>query len=202
MGLPGGYRVLGNFPQYNGQNRSLRVFDGVALANSEYSNMEAFLENFSDGSVTVRWMENQLDIMDATFIHGSPYIFINVYRGSLLLRTKASDGAEKGIFHESSTGLGIWTNVAGIRNNFLINSDEALDKRGIASSEITIDSASKEYTLTYLPNVVGIPDNEMVKFFEDNARNVVSKVSIEYDVDRSNNSVTVNHRYEDQNEIL
>ena len=39
----------------------------------------------------------------------------------------------------------------------------------------------------------------MVKFFEDNARNVVSQVSIEYDVDRSNNSVTVNHRYEDQN---
>ena len=199
MGLPGGYRVLGNFPQYNGPEPFAEVFDGVALANSEYSNMEAFLENFSDGSVTVRWMENQLDIMDATLIHGSPYIFISVYRGDLVLKTKASDGAEKGIFHESSNGLGIWTNVAGIRNNFLINSDEALNRTGIASSEITIDSASKEYTLTYLPNVVGTPDNEMIKFFEDTARNVVSQVSIEYEVDKSNNSVTVNHSYEDQN---
>ena len=128
MGLPGGYRVLGNFPQYNGPEPFAEVFDGVALANSEYSNMEAFLENFSDGSVTVRWRENQLDIMDATLIHGSPYIFISVYRGDLVLKTKASDGAEKGIFHDSSTGFGIWTNVAGIRNNFLINGDGALDK--------------------------------------------------------------------------
>mgnify|MGYP006235141875 FL=1 len=112
--------------------------------------MEAFLENFSDGSVTVRWRENQLDIMDATLIHGSPYIFISVYRGDLVLKTKASDGAEKGIFHDSSTGFGIWTNVAGIRNNFLINGDGALDKTNIDSNVITLGSANKEYTLSLI----------------------------------------------------
>ena len=64
---------------------------------------------------------------------------------------------------------------------------------------ITLGSANKEYTLTYLPDIAGTPDQEMIKFFEDTARNVVSQVLIDYEVDKSNNSVTVNHSYEDQN---
>jgi hypothetical protein len=88
------------------------VFDGIAIANSAYGSMDAYLKDYSDGSATVMWKAGNTDVMEATFIHGSPYVYFKVYDGSPIIKTLRSNSGEKGIFYESGDSLGVWTNVA------------------------------------------------------------------------------------------
>ena len=69
MGLPGGYKLFGNFPRYDGPEPFAEVFDGIAIANSKHSELNAYLVDYSDGSVTVGWTaDNETNIMRATFV--------------------------------------------------------------------------------------------------------------------------------------
>ena len=121
-GIPSGLRVT-NPGQYYYPigDHAAEVFDGIAVGNSAYSNLEAFTKDHSEGSVTVLWKSGSTDVMEATFVHGSPYVYFKAYAGNLEVRTLRQDGVgEKGTFSTPSNMLGIWTNVAGAINNFLI----------------------------------------------------------------------------------
>ncbi|HIG67410.1 MAG TPA: DUF5011 domain-containing protein [Porticoccaceae bacterium] len=198
MGIPGGYKVIGNFPRYDGPVPFDEVFDGIAIANSAHSNLNAYLKDHSDGSVTVQWKSGDTAVMDATFVHGSPYAYFKVYQGDALLRTKASDSGEKGTFYQTGDHLGVWTDVAGVRNSFLITGEGATTFANVSSNEITISNAANEFTLSYLPTLSGVPSDSMSSFFATNARNVVASVDIDYAVDRVTNMVTVSHSYFDE----
>lgn len=198
MGIPGGYKVIGDYPRYDGPVPFDEVFDGIAIANSAYGDLDAYLKDHSDGSVTVQWKSGEEAVMDATFVHGSPYAYFKVYQGTALVRTKASNGGEKGIFYQQGNNLGIWTDVAGVRNSFLVTGEGGTNFSNISSNEITIDSSSNEFTLTYLPTLSGVPSDAMSSFFAANARNIVSSVDIDYSVDRTTNIVTVSHSYLDE----
>ena len=203
MGLPSGYQLRGNFPQYDGPEPFAEVFDGIAIANSKYSELNAYLVDYSDGSVTVGWTtSNMTNIMWATFVHGSPYVYFTVFDGDPIIVTKAADSGEKGTFYEFDNNLGVWTDVAGIRNNFLITGEPGTTYSNIASNNITITkpndgTAYTAFTVSYLPALEGIPGNDMVDYFASRARNQVSEVDINYSVDRSTNTVTVSHDYLD-----
>ena len=60
--------------------------------------MEAYLEHHSDGSMTVEWRQNEAAIMQATFVHGSPYVYFKAYQGEISIRTLRSDGNERVFF--------------------------------------------------------------------------------------------------------
>ena len=54
--------------------------------------MEAYLKDHSDGSVTVEWQSGGQAVMEATFVHGSPYVYVKAYQGELVIRTLRVDG--------------------------------------------------------------------------------------------------------------
>ena len=54
MGIPGGLRTSATNTQYNIPAPFDEVFDGLAIGNSIYSNLDAYLKDYSDGSVTVQ----------------------------------------------------------------------------------------------------------------------------------------------------
>ena len=197
-GIPGGFKTIGNFPRYEGPVPFMEVFEGVAIANAAHSNLDAYLKNSSDASVTVQWKTGDLEVMEATFVHGSPHIYFTVLDGHAILKTKASDGGEKGIFYRKNNSLGVWTDVAGVRNSFLINGEAETVFSDIATNEITISGDSNEFTLTYLPKTSGIPDDTMCDFFSDNARDAVDSVEVDFTVDRTTNNVTISHAYYDR----
>ena len=60
-------------------------------------------------------MSNDTEVMEATFVHGSPHIYFKVFDGSPIIKTKSEDGGEKGVFYEQGNSIGVWTSVAGIR---------------------------------------------------------------------------------------
>jgi len=195
MGIPAGLSTAGDGFMYPIPDPFSEVFDGLAIGNSVHSNLEGYLKDYSDGSVTVEWQSNGVAIMEATFVHGSPYIYFKAYDGVPVLRTLREDGGEKGTFYQQGNSLGIWTSVAGNHNNFLITGEGATTFSNIASNEIAINNTAKEFTLTYLPYLAGIPNDSLSSFFEAKARNVVAAVSIDYSVNQTNNAVTVSHRY-------
>ena len=197
MGIPGGYKLIGNFPRYDGPVPFAEVFEGVAIANSLHSELQAYLKDHSDGSVTVQWKSGELAVMDATFVHGSPYAYFKVYQGQPLVRTKSADGTEKATFYQTDNNLGIWTDVAGVRNAFIVTGEGDTSFTNVSSNEIGISNTANEFTLTYVPTLDGVPNNTMSDFFVANARAVVASVDIDYAVDRSTNEVTVTHAYKD-----
>ena len=91
LGIPGGLRTGTNDTLYSIPDPFSEVFDGIAVGNTAYSNMEAFLKDFSDGSVTVQWKSGSTAVMEATFVHGSPYVYFTALQGNFVLRTKAAD---------------------------------------------------------------------------------------------------------------
>ena len=40
--------------------------------------------------------------MEATFVHGSPYVYVQAYQGELVIRTLRTDGGEKGTFYSQA----------------------------------------------------------------------------------------------------
>ena len=195
MGIPSGLGNTSDGFMYQIPDPFSEVFDGVALGNSAFSNMEAYLKDYSDGSVTVEWQENNQPVMEATFVHGSPYVYVKAYQGQLVIRTLRADSGEKGTFYNQSNSLGIWTSVAGQHNNFLVAGEGTTTFGNIAGNEISVSNATNELTLTYLPQTSGVPADAMSAFFASRAREVVASVDIDYSVDRSDNSITVSHDY-------
>jgi endo-1,3(4)-beta-glucanase len=197
MGIPSGLKTLGNDFLYQIPDPFSEVFDGIAVANSLNLELDAYLKDSSDGSVTVEWQNNGNAIMQATFVHGSPYVYFQAYSGDLILRTTRADGGEKGTFYSQGNHLGIWTNVAGNHNNYLITGEGTTTYSNVSSNEITVSNTAKAMTLSYLPQLGSVPADNLVAFFAAKARNVVSAVHIDYQVDRSSNNVTVAHQYLD-----
>jgi endoglucanase Acf2 len=197
MGLPSGLAATGDGFLYSIPDPFSEVFDGVAIGNTNFTNMDAYLKDHSDGSVTVEWQNGGQAVMEATFVHGSPYVFVKAYQGSLVLRTLRTDGGEKGTFYDQGNSLGVWTSVAGNHNNFLITGEGATTFGDIGGSEITVSNAANALTLTYLPQTQGVPPDALTSFFETRARNIVAAIDIDYSVDRSTNNVTITHTYRD-----
>jgi endo-1,3(4)-beta-glucanase len=196
LGIPGGLRSSATQTTYSIPDPFSEVFDGLAIGNTNYSNMEAYLKDYSDGSVTVQWNSGSTPVMEATFVHGSPYAYFTALQGSIVIRTKAADSGEKGVFYQSGNSLGVWTEVAGDRNNFLITGHDATTFSNVNTAAIGVANASKRVTITLLPQVAGTPDSAMVSAFAQYATQRVDKVNINYAVDRNANKVTVSHQYQ------
>jgi endoglucanase Acf2 len=197
MGIPSGLSSTTDGFLYAIPDPFNEVFDGVAIGNTNFAEMDAYLKNHSDGSVTVEWQSGGQAVMEATFVHGSPYAYVTAYQGELVVRTLRADGGEKGTFYEQGNSLGIWTSVAGNHNNFLVTGEGATTFGNISGNEITVSNAANALTLTYLPQTSGVPAYSLSGYFEARARNVVAAVDIDYSVDRSTNNVTVSHTYRD-----
>ena len=195
MGIPSGLTTTTDGFLYPIPDPFSEVFDGIAIGNSRHANLQGYLKDHSDGSVTVEWQNNDTAVMEATFIHGSPYIYFKVYDGEIMIRSLRDDGSEKGTFYNQDNSLGIWTSVAGNSNNFLITGEGTTTFDNITSNEITVNNATKEFTLTYLPSLTGVPSDTLTSFFAAKARNVVASVDIDYSVDKATNTVTVSHAY-------
>lgn len=194
LGIPGGLRTSPTATQYSIPDPFNEVFDGIAIGNSDYTNLEAYLKDYSDGSVTVQWNSGNTPVMEATFVHGSPYAYFTVLKGNLKLLTKAADGGEKGIFYQQGNTLGVWTNVAGNGNYFLITGHDTTHFSNANTNTIGIVNNSKRITVTLLPTA-STPSTAMVQDFIQYATQPVDKVNINYSVNRSNNKVTVTHQY-------
>ena len=195
--IPAGLKVNGDGFLYPIPDPFAEVFDGIAIANSDFDNLEARLKDFSEGSVTVEWQSGTTAVMTATFVHGSPYVFFDVHAGDLLVRTLRADGGEKGTFYRQGNSLGVTTNVAGQRNNFLLTGEGATSFEAITSDEITVKNARGAVTVTYLPEHNAVASEALARFFETRARNVIASVSIAYALDPLTQAVTVTHRYLD-----
>jgi endoglucanase Acf2 len=205
--IPSGLQVTGPGQYYYPiPGHEFEVFDGIAVGNSLHSNLEAYTKDFSEGSVTVIWKSGNTDVMEATFVHGSPYVYFKAYVGNLELRTLRQDGVnEKGTFNTGSNMYGIWTSVALKTNNYLIVGEGATTFTDVSASSdpmtmgsVRVNNTAKEMTLVYLPSLnAGSPSSAMVNYFASKARNKVSALDIDYQVNRSTNEITVTHRYED-----
>ncbi|MGR5300299.1 immunoglobulin-like domain-containing protein [Vibrio alfacsensis] len=197
LGIPSGLRGVGlDIFQYQIPDPFSETFDGVTIVNTDYNNLEGKLKEASDGAVTVEWQDQAgAPVMEATFVHGSPYAFFKVYKGNVELRTFRADSGEKGVSYQPNNNtLGIWTNVAGNRTEVLVVGEGNTEFTNINGQNIGINNAAKEFTLVMLPND-GPSIDKKVEFYVPKARNVVKTVDIAYDVDRTNNEVTVTHKY-------
>lgn len=195
LGIPAGLRVGANDYRYHIPEPFAEVYDGIAIGNTAYPAMQAYMKDYSDGSVTVQWQSESMPVMEATFVHGSPYAYFTVLRGELVVRTKAADGPEKGIFYQVGNSLGLWTEVAGNRNNYLITGHDSTSFTKVEGSDIGVTSAGQHITVTLLPSGTDIPDALMINDFIHYATRPVDEVLIQYAVNRSNNKVSVTHQY-------
>lgn len=194
LGIPSGLRTGDKEYAYRIPEPYREVFDGMAVGNSVSDQLQAYLKDFSDGSVTVQWRSDATPVMEATFVHGSPYVYFTALDGELILRTHAADGDQKGIFHRGDNTLGLWTDVAGNRHYFLLVGDESTRFSGVAGNEIRVGHG-KQLTVALLPLSEGTPDEAMIRTFTTYARQQVDEVRIDYAVNRRNNQVTVKHQY-------
>lgn len=166
------------------------VFDGIAVGNSQHGNLQARLSNYSDGSVTVAWSDGATRVMEATFVHGSPYAYFTVQSGQLQLRTKAANGGERGVFHQDGNSLGVWTDVAGIRNHFLAVVPSGNNFSGVNGQTVTL--SGNRLTLAWVPTA---PEANVINLLKAHALNPVDEVRIDYEVDHNTQAVTVTHSY-------
>ena len=194
LGIPSGLRTGDKEYAYRIPEPYREVFDGMAVGNSVSDQLQAYLKDFSDGSVTVQWRSDATPVMEATFVHGSPYVYFTALDGELILRTHAADGDQKGIFHRGDNTLGLWTDVAGNRHYFLLVGNESTRFSGVAGNEIRVGHG-KQLTVALLPLSKGTPDEAMIRTFTTYARQRVDEVRIDYAVNRRNNQVTVTHQY-------
>ncbi|NVJ60840.1 MAG: glucan 1,3-beta-glucanase [Gammaproteobacteria bacterium] len=171
------------------------VFDGLAIANSSFSELDAKLYDYSDGSVTVEWQYANQTIMRGTFVHGSPYVYIDVFQGELLLKSKAPTGPEKGIFHQADNQLGIWTDVAGNRGHFLIVGEGTTQFNDIDSQSTRVSNSSGKMTIALIPTDDAVPSSDKINRFAEHATQRVDQVVIDYEIDQSTQNVIVTQRY-------
>jgi endoglucanase Acf2 len=194
MGIPGGLNVYGIDYGYRIPDPFSEVFDGIAIANSAYNNLEAFAKSTSDGSVTVEWQSSNTPVMTATFVHGSPYVFVDILQGDLVVKTLREDSGEKGVYYQGDKSLGIWTSVAGNTNYFLISGDDSTSFTGPNGNNIGVQSDSKAYTISLMPTQ-SEPATDLISLVEQHASNKIASVRIDYHVDSATNAVEITHRY-------
>ncbi|CZF81914.1 Glycosyl hydrolase family 81 [Grimontia celer] len=196
MGIPNALRVDDKVFESKIADPLAEVHDGIAIANSKHSNMQAYLKSHSDGAMSAEWWSGSTPVMEATFVHGSPYVYFKSYDGDFLIKTHAPDGSEKGVFFQSEQSLGVWTDVSESRNSFLIVGEGNTTFSNTSGNLITVSNASKELTVALLPST-GIPSSAESSYFESLARQVVKDVEISYSVNHTSNEVTVSHTYLD-----
>jgi len=196
LSIPGGLAYKnGNSHIYEVPGPFDEVFDGLAIANSQFQQMEAYLYDYSDGSMTVEWQQNNSAVMRATFVHGSPYVFIDVLQGELVLKSKAQNGPEKDIYHQAPNQLGLWTDVAGNRGTFLAVGEGDTQFVDVESNTIRVQNSSGKVTLALLPTGDELPDTAMIERFAQAASNRIDEVNISYQVNPVTQNVTVTHKY-------
>lgn len=195
MGIPSGLRAGEKEYAYRIPEPFREVFDGMAIGHSGKESLDAYLKDYSDGSVTVEWRSASGPAFEATFVHGSPYVYFTVHQGDLVLRTHGDDNAAKGIFQRDDTSLGIWTEAAGNRNYYLLVGPDATRFSEVDATSIRVHNTSKQLTLALLPLTAGEPDAAMIETFSAYALHRIDEVLIDYAVDRTNNHVTVTHQY-------
>jgi endoglucanase Acf2 len=202
--IPGGMKSLnsGHGQLYEIPDPFSEVFDGLGFVNSQYQQMTASLYDYSDGSVTVEWRQEGAVIMRATFVHGSPYVFIRVLKGQLEIKSKAASGAQKGIYYQAENELGIWTDVASNRATYLIVGDDGTEFTDIDSQSIGVISSTGRVTIALLPVDAELPDSAMIDQFAQYAGNHIDELLIDYQVDRTSNEVTVQHHYLNQGQAV
>lgn len=171
------------------------VFDGIAVYNTEQPELNALMKDSSDASVTVEWQADDKPVIEATFVHGSPYVFFKGVSGQLALKTLRVDGGEKGVFYQKDNVLGVWSNVAGNRVDYLIVGEGATVFGDVNSDNITVSNATNQFTLVILP--AGKTAEADIQYFASKARNVVDHVTVDYQVDTAKSDVTVSHYYLD-----
>jgi len=203
MGIPSGLNTTSDGFMYAIPDPFSEVFDGMAVGSSINTDLQAFAKDHSDGSITVQWQSNNEPVLEATFVHGSPYIYFKALEGDLVLKTLRENGGEKGVFYNAENSLGVWTSVAGNHNNFLITGEGNTTFTNVDGNTITASNTAGEFTVALLPQTAGEPNTAMTTFFAQYARNVVDSVRVDYSIDRSDNSVSVTHAYlnRDGNEI-
>src|SRR5690625_6037548 len=103
MGIPAGLDAQLHSYTYPIPKPFKEVYDGIALANSQFSDMDAYVRDHSDGSVTLEWRSGHRPIMAATLVQGSPCIYISVYRRGLVLRTRGDAGEHQAVFATQCT---------------------------------------------------------------------------------------------------
>ena len=196
LGIPNGLRVDPTRFVYPVPAPSEEVFDGIAIGNTLFSNLDATMKDHSDGTVTVEWRSGSTPVMEATLVHGSPYMFFEVYAGTPVIRTKAAQGPEKGVFHQSANSLGVWTDVASVRNHFMVVAEGATTFNNPTANATSFAPANGRFTLVWLP-VSGAtsPSSSMINDFTQYALNRVAKVNINYVVNPSTQAVTVTQDY-------
>ena len=197
LGIPAGLSVRGNDFGNLIPDPFSEVFDGIAISNSAYSNLQGRAFDHSDGSVTVEWHDQSTPVMRATFVHGSPYVFLDVLEGEIVVKTLREDGGEKGVYFEGDNSLGIWTSVAGNLNHYLITGEGTTEFTNSSSNAIGLSNTANAYTIALMPSDGATPDQAMIDLFESHARNVVASVNIDYSIDDSSQKVTIAHSYLD-----
>jgi len=197
MGIPNGLRVNGINFDYPIPDPFAEVFDGIAIAHSNGGDMEGYVKDHSDASVTFQWRQGTTPLMEATLVHGSPFVSLKVFNGNLVIKTLREDGGEKGTYSAPANSQGIWTSVAGNHNNYLVTGMGTTTFSNVTGNNITASNASGEFVLSYLPVISGLPSNTLVEYFAQYAAQPIARVNIDYSVDRTNNVVTVTHNYLD-----
>lgn len=195
LGIPNGLRAGEKEYTYRIPEPYREVFDGIAVGHSAHSSLEAYVKDYSDGSATVEWHSESGPAMEATFVHGSPYVFFGVQQGELVIRTHDGDGAERGIFHHDDTSLGLWTEAAGNRNYYLLVGPDVTRFEDLHSARIRVDNLSKRLTVALLPQTDGQPEPAMIRTFAEYAKYPIDEVRIDYTVDPADQGVTVTHQY-------
>ncbi|MEN8851229.1 MAG: immunoglobulin-like domain-containing protein, partial [Glaciecola sp.] len=195
MGIPSGLNTTSDGFMYAIPDPFSEVFDGMAVGSSINTDLQAFAKDHSDGSITVQWQSNNEPVLEATFVHGSPYIYFKALEGDLVLKTLRENSGEKGVFYNADNSLGVWTSVAGNHNNFLITGEGNTTFTNVDGNNITASNTAGEFTVALLPQTAGEPNTTMTTFFAQYARNVVDSVRVDYSIDRSDNSVSVTHAY-------
>jgi hypothetical protein len=182
MGIPTGLSAGPSGFGYTIPDPFAEIFDGAAIGNSAHSNMEVKLLDYSEGAITAGWYDGTVLVMEATFVYGSPYIFFEVHSGSPQIKTwpNATDG-QRGIWHEGGNSLGVWTAIAGGRNNFLVVGDAGTTFNNADSATVTISAPSGSFTLAWAPD----ESASVRQTLEAYARNIVRDVTIDYAVDRT-----------------
>ena len=192
INIPGGLAFKnGNSDIYEIPAPFNEVFDGLAIANSSYNQMEVKLYDYSDGSMTAEWQQDDQAIMRTTFVHGSPYAFVHVLQGELVLKTFAANGPEKGVYHQSDNQLGIWTQVAGNRGTFLVVGEGETEFSNVDSASIQVENASGKFAVALLPVGESLPSAELINRFAQYASQPIDEVQVDYNVSASTQSVTI-----------
>ncbi|MEN8814598.1 MAG: immunoglobulin-like domain-containing protein, partial [Glaciecola sp.] len=111
MGIPSGLNTTSDGFMYAIPDPFSEVFDGMAVGSSINTDLQAFAKDHSDGSITVQWQSNNEPVLEATFVHGSPYIYFKALEGDLVLKTLRENSGEKGVFYNADNSLGVWTSV-------------------------------------------------------------------------------------------